>query len=332
MLGAMTDGDTRIEIDGPADATEADRIDRWLAARLANRPGSPDLSRNRVKALILEGRVSDGQRTISEPSEVVKPGRLYTILLPEPRAADPEPEAIDLAVVFEDRHLIVIDKPAGMVVHPAPGAEDGTLVNALLAHCGEGLSGIGGVRRPGIVHRIDKDTSGLLVVAKDDETHHGLTVQFAAHTVERTYRAVCWGVPRPGAGRIEGDIGRSPANRKKMAVVTRNGKHAVTHYRVDEAFGSASALVTCRLETGRTHQIRVHMTHLGHPLIGDPLYGSGRRKSAPDAFDIARGFQRQALHAGSLGFSHPVTGERLAFASDLPDDLKALIEALRRLG
>ncbi|WP_193182919.1 RluA family pseudouridine synthase [Nisaea sediminum] len=312
---------------GQSDET-TDRIDRWLAGRLAEMPDVPKLSRSRLKNLILDGRVSAGDATITDPSEAVKPGRTYRIQVPPPEPADPEPEAIALTVVYEDKDLIVVDKPAGMVVHPAPGSSDGTLVNALLAHCGGSLSGIGGVRRPGIVHRIDKDTSGLMVVAKSDEAHHGLVVQFAAHTIERLYRAVTRGVPTKRADRIEGAIGRSQRNRKKMAV-TSNGKPAVTHYKVIERFGTRAALVECRLETGRTHQIRVHMSHIGHPLIGDPLYGRGHKAGDPEA---VKAFRRQALHAAVIGFEHPVTKEWLRFESALPDDMEALLAGLRQSG
>ena len=313
--------------------TPSDRIDRWLSARLALLEDAPALSRSRIKGLIQAGRLSAGGETIANPSQPVKPSTAYTLTIPPPEDAVPEAEAIGLNIVFEDAHLLVVDKPAGLVVHPAPGNPDGTLVNALLAHCGDGLSGIGGVKRPGIVHRIDKDTSGLLVVAKTEEAHHGLVVQFAAHSLERRYRALVAGLPRPAEGRIEGDIGRSPTNRKKMAVVSRNGKAAVTHYTVLEAFGTAAALVECRLETGRTHQIRVHMTHIGHALIGDPLYGGGggkRVKELPEAVRNAiAAFPRQALHAAVLGFRHPVTGENHRFESPLPADLSTLVETLR---
>lgn len=303
-----------------------DRIDRWLAGRLAEMADVPKLSRSRLKNLILDGRVSAGEATIADPSEAVKPGQTYRIAVPTPEPADPEPEAISLTVIYEDDHLIVVDKPAGMVVHPAPGSTEGTLVNALLAHCGGSLSGIGGVRRPGIVHRIDKDTSGLMVVAKSDEAHHGLVVQFAAHTIDRLYRAITRGVPSKTVDRIEGPIGRSQRNRKKMAV-TAKGKAAVTHYKLLERFGTRAALVECRLETGRTHQIRVHMTHIGHPLIGDPLYGRGHKAGDPE---YVRGFARQALHAAVIGFEHPLTKERLRFESPLPADMEALLDGLRR--
>lgn len=303
-----------------------DRVDRWLAARLAEMPDAPKLSRSRLKNLILDGRVSAGDATITDPSGAVKPGQTYRIDVPPPEPAEPEPEAISLTVVYEDDDLIVVDKPAGMVVHPAPGSSEGTLVNALLAHCGNSLSGIGGVRRPGIVHRIDKDTSGLMVVAKRDEAHHGLVVQFAAHSIERLYRAVVRGIPPKPSGRIEGPIGRSARNRKKMAV-TSKGKPAVTHYKVLERFGERAALIQCQLETGRTHQIRVHMTHIGHPLIGDPVYGRGSRAGDPEE---VKTFGRQALHAAVLGFEHPISKEFLRFESPVPADMERLIVTLRQ--
>jgi 23S rRNA pseudouridine1911/1915/1917 synthase len=301
-----------------------ERLDRMLAAAL------PDLSRSRLKSLIAAGAVAEGGATIDDPSRRVKPGETYRVAVPEPAAAAPEPQAIPLAIVYEDDQIVVVDKPAGLVVHPAAGNPDGTLVNALLAHCGDSLSGIGGVMRPGIVHRLDKDTSGLMVVAKSDAAHQGLTAQFAGHRLARTYRAVVRGVPRPSHGTIDAPIGRSPRNRKKMAVVSR-GKAAVTHYAVDDVLaGGAAALVTCRLETGRTHQIRVHMAHLGHAVVGDPLYGGTPRGAGPAARAL-RDFPRQALHAAELAFTHPGTGAALSFTSSLPSDMKALIASLETI-
>ncbi len=307
----------------PADAAGA-RLDKWLAGAL------PELSRSRLKALIEDGAVSAGAKALRDPAQKVTAGQIIRVAIPAPLAALPEAQQMDLAVVFEDEHLIVVDKPAGLVVHPAAGNPDRTLVNALLAHCGPSLAGIGGVRRPGIVHRIDKDTSGLLVVAKDERTHVGLTEQFSAHDVERRYDALVWGVPRPAHGVITGNIGRSPHNRKKMAVVRRGGKTAETAYDTVAAFSTIAAHVQCRLKTGRTHQIRVHMTSKGHPLIGDPVYGRGRN-AGPSPRE-ARDFGRQALHASTLGFIHPVTGRKLSFESELPDDMCALIDALDGLG
>ncbi len=310
----------------PRDVGE--RLDRLLAEACA------DLSRTRVKALIEAGLVSaeDGT-TIVEPSYRVKLGQTFAIIVPEARPPIPEPQAIDLDVVYEDAHLIVIDKPAGMVVHPAPGNPDATLVNALIAHCGESLSGIGGVRRPGIVHRLDKDTSGLMVAAKTDAAHIGLARQFAAHRIARAYLAVVWGVPGPRAGEIEGNIGRNRRNRKKMAVVARGGKPALTRYRVLRVLAAgAASLVTCRPLTGRTHQIRVHMAARRHPLVGDRVYGrarSRRLKELPKAAqDALAGFKRHALHAYLIGFDHPITAKRITLKSNIPSDIKELIETL----
>ena len=301
------------------------RLDRWLADRL------PHLSRSRLKALIEEGAVAIDERTINAPAQRVKPGDHVRIVIPEAQPAEPAAEAIPLVIVHEDDALLVVDKPAGMVVHPAPGAPAGTLVNALLHHCGDSLSGIGGVKRPGIVHRIDKDTSGLLVVAKTDAAHQGLAAQLAEHRMTREYVAFVYGRPVPPAGRIEGAIGRHPVDRKRMAVVTRNGKAAVTHYATEALYRDPrgtviAARIRCRLETGRTHQVRVHMAHIGHPLIGDPVYG--RRRRGLRDIPPAGSFGRQALHAARLGFIHPATGESLQFSSPLPYDLKQLQDAL----
>ncbi len=301
------------------------RLDRWLANRL------PHVSRSRIKTLIEAGAASIDGRTINAPAHRVKSGDHVRIAIPEAQPAEPAAEAIPLVIVHEDDALLVVDKPAGMVVHPAPGAPAGTLVNALLHHCGDGLSGIGGVRRPGIVHRIDKDTSGLLVVAKSDAAHQGLAAQLAAHRMTREYVAFVHGHPMPPAGRIEGAIGRHPVDRKRMAVVTRNGKAAATRYATEALYRDAggaviAARVRCRLETGRTHQVRVHMAHIGHPLIGDPIYGRRRQGRRGTPFPAA--FGRQALHAARLGFVHPSTGESLQFSSPLPYDLKQLQDAL----
>ena len=301
------------------------------------------LSRSRLQTLILEGAVAaaDGT-TLEDPRLRLAPGTEIVVTLPAPAPIDAAPEAIPLEIVYEDDDLIVIDKPAGLVVHPAPGAPAGTLVNALLHHCGGSLSGIGGRLRPGIVHRIDKDTSGLLVVAKSDAAHHGLASQFAAHDLERRYLAVTHGAPdaaeprlahlrgiswEPGGVlRVEGNIGRHPGDRKRMAVLSGNGKAAVTRARVLERYAAdgGAALVECRLETGRTHQIRVHLTFAGHPLVGDAVYG--RRRGT----GLLAGFPRQALHAASLGFRHPGTGAEMRFESPLPADMAGLIDALRR--
>jgi 23S rRNA pseudouridine1911/1915/1917 synthase len=320
---------------GPA---PGERLDKALAAAV---PEALALSRSRLQALILEGAVAtvDGI-ALGDPRMRLAPGSEVVLTLPEPTPIAADPEPIPLDIVFEDADLIVIDKPAGLVVHPAPGARAGTLVNALLHHCGGSLSGIGGRLRPGIVHRIDKDTSGLLVVAKSDVAHRGLAAQFAAHDLERRYLAVAHGTPDPakprlahlagvtwepgGVLRIEGRIGRHPGDRKRMAVLSVDGKPAVTRTRVLERFAAGASLVECRLETGRTHQIRVHMAFAGHPLVGDSVYG--RRRAA----GVLAAFPRQALHAASLGFVHPVSGAAMRFDSALPGDLAALVAALRR--
>jgi 23S rRNA pseudouridine1911/1915/1917 synthase len=309
-------------------AAHGQRLDRALQQRL------PELSRSRLKQLILSGQVSDAgpdrANVIRDPARKVKSGQTFVVILPEPEDATPQAQAIPLDIRFEDAHLIVIDKPAGLVVHPAPGNPDGTLVNALLAHCGDSLAGIGGVRRPGIVHRLDKDTSGLIVAAKTEAAHRALSRDFAARRIARAYAAIVWGVPVPPAGEIVGNIGRSMSNRKKMAVVADSrGKPAVTRYRVEHAFADKAALIECRLMTGRTHQIRVHLSHRGHPLIGDPVYGG--RAGRAFSHSVAAAFPRQALHARHLGFSHPASGEYLAFDSDLPSDMAELLITLERL-
>jgi len=307
------------------------------------------LSRARIQALIEAGQVScegEIERSIKARPEV---GQVWQLVLPVAVENEALPENIPIEVVFEDEHLIVVNKPAGMVVHPAPGSETGTLVNALLYHCGDSLSGIGGVKRPGIVHRIDKDTSGLLVVAKSDAAHQGLAAQFADHSMEREYQAVCWGLPsamdprlagingvrfEPGnVVRISGNIARHKTDRKRMCVVQDAGKHAITRVRVEQAFGPSekpvAALVRCWLETGRTHQIRAHMSYVGHALVGDQTYG-GRRAIPKGALsgegsEALRDFPRQALHAATLGFVHPVTGESIRFKAELPEDMARLI-------
>lgn len=311
--------DLSINITLPATAS-GQRLDKALAEAL------PQYSRERLKTLVQGGRLGSDAGIIWDPAAKVKGGEALVLQVPAPRAADNEAQDIPLVIPFEDEHLLLVDKPAGLVVHPAAGNFDGTLVNALLHHCAGRLSGIGGVARPGIVHRIDKDTSGLLVVAKTDKAHEGLAAQFAAHAVERRYTAVVAGVPVPPAGRIEGALARSSANRQKMAIVKDGrGKHAVTHYRTVAAFVGA-AQVECRLETGRTHQIRVHMASIGHALLGDAAYGRTPGKLAPLLQEL--GFARQALHAATLGFVHPVTKEKLAFESPLPADMVALIGCL----
>jgi len=318
------------------DAAQAGhRLDRVLAGTLG------DLSRARIQQLLSEGRVTRDGATIKDANHRVKGGDIFQIFVPPAAEARPRGQDIPLDVVYEDKDLIVIEKPAGLVVHPAAGNPDGTLVNALIAHCGDSLMGIGGEARPGIVHRLDKDTSGLLVAAKTERAMTSLAKQFANHTIERAYNAVVWGVPRAPDGVIEGQIGRSPFDRKRMAVLRGGGKLARTRYRVLEIFGAdarpLASLIECRLETGRTHQIRVHLTHLGHPLIGDPTYGRARQAPRPKtteeevAFATAAGFPRQALHAFVLGFQHPSLHKTMRFESPWPSDFAGLVEALRGL-
>ncbi len=298
---------------------KAGRLDKVLA-------DATQLSRERVKALISAGDVEIDGKTASSPSAKVQVGSSFLVHITPPDNPQALPQDIPITVVYEDEHLIVVDKPAGMVVHPAAGNPDGTLVNALLHHCRGQLSGIGGVARPGIVHRIDKDTSGLLVVAKSDKAHEGLARQFADHSIERRYLAVCNGHPNPPSGTISTRIGRSDANRKKMAVLSpesSRGKHAVTHYHTLERLDGC-ALVECRLETGRTHQVRVHLASIGNALLGDPAYGRPNAKICPVLKKL--GFERQALHAANLGFAHPVGGNFLRFSSELPADMRELID------
>ncbi|WP_172328336.1 pseudouridine synthase [Mangrovicoccus sp. HB161399] len=327
-----------IQADPPA------RLDKALARDV---PAEESLSRSRLAKLIAEGAVSRGGEVLDDAKAKVAEGDVIEIVLGPAEEIDAKPEPIPLDIVCEDADLIVVNKPVGMVVHPAPGTPSGTLVNALMHHCADTLSGIGGALRPGIVHRIDKDTSGLLVVAKSDRAHHGLAEQFAAHTVEREYRAVVHGVPDAGDPRLRGlrgismepggviriatELGRHRTDRQRQAVMWANGRRAVTRARVEEDFGAAS-LVTCWLETGRTHQIRVHMSYAGHALLGDDTYGGRRKlpKAMPDAArSFAQDFPRQALHAATLGFDHPVTGEHLSFDAPLPQDMEDLLEALR---
>ena len=294
------------------------RLDRALADAV------PALSRERLKALIVEGQVSGPSGPARDPSRKAIADSVFSITVPAPTPAANAPQAIDLTVVHEDEHLIVIDKPAGLVVHPAAGNLDGTLVNALLHHCGGSLSGIGGVVRPGIVHRIDKDTSGLMVATKTDRAHEGLARQFKDHSIDRRYRAIVSGRPNPAEGVINAPLARSAANRKKIAIV-ENGRRAVTHYRTIRPLRDA-ALIECRLETGRTHQVRVHMTSIGHGLLGDPVYG--RTKPVHRAVLETLNFRRQALHAAHLWFIHPVTSAALAFDSEMPADMQELFTQL----
>ncbi|SMF60502.1 RluA family pseudouridine synthase [Allosphingosinicella indica] len=297
------------------------RLDRALASAI------PTLSRERLKALISSGQVAGpGGAAVRDPATKVREGSDYAISVPAPAPAHNEAQDIALEIVFEDEHLLIVDKPAGMVVHPAAGNLDGTLVNALLHHCAGRLSGIGGVARPGIVHRIDKDTSGLLVVAKTDVAHEGLAAQFKRHSIDRRYKAIVAGVPLPRSGTIDAPLARSASNRKKIAITGEGqGRRAVTHYRVETVLRDA-ALVECRLETGRTHQVRVHMTSIGHPLLGDPVYGSTRK--AHRAVLETLGFRRQALHAAKLEFIHPVSKRNLSFESAVPSDMQELFTAL----
>jgi 23S rRNA pseudouridine1911/1915/1917 synthase len=297
------------------------RLDRALVDAI------PDLSRARIQALISQGALRINGLPVADPSSTRFSGQPFELAVPPPRPDHAQAQDMPLDIRFEDEHLIIVNKPAGLVVHPAAGHADGTLVNALLHHCRGRLSGIGGVERPGIVHRIDRDTSGLLVVAKSDKAHEGLARLFASHDIERRYLAVVVGQPAPPAGIIRTQIGRSTTDRKKMAVLPEGkGKHAVTRFRMLEVLRRA-ALVECRLETGRTHQVRVHMAHIGHPLIGDATYNIRQNafKFGPDQSY----FSRQALHATSLGFIHPVTGEQLGFECSLPEDIQALLSELR---
>ncbi|OWU84284.1 pseudouridine synthase [Oceanicola sp. 22II-s10i] len=330
----------RIAADPPA------RLDKALARDV---PEEAVLSRTRLARLIAEGAVLVNGTPVTESKAVVAEGDLVQITLEEAAETEMAAEDIPLDIRYEDEDLIVLLKPAGMVVHPAPGAPRGTLVNALLAHCGDQLIGVGGEKRPGIVHRIDKDTSGLLVVAKSDRAHQGLSAQFAAHTAERAYLAVCHGVPDAGDPRLRGmrgasfepggvlkittQLGRHRTDRQKQAVCWAGGRHAVTRVRVEEAFSDAAALVECRLETGRTHQIRVHLAYCGHGLVGDPVYGGDRRLSAKligqTAAEAAARFPRQALHAAVLGFVHPASGDALRFEAPMPADMRVLVSTLR---
>jgi 23S rRNA pseudouridine1911/1915/1917 synthase len=303
------------------------RLDRWLTAQL------PDLTRSRLKALIEAGNLTVAGATITDPSHRVKPGQRFRLAIPPPVAAIPAAQEIPLTVVYEDDAVIVIDKLAGMVVHPAPGNPDRTLVNALLAHCGADLTGIGGVARPGIVHRLDKDTSGLLLAAKTAQAHAKLVADFAGRRVSRIYHALVWGVPSRPSGTIEANIGRHPKDRKRMAVRRDGGRAAITHYRVLRAFAGMASLVECRLATGRTHQIRVHMAELGHPLLGDPVYAGRKRGRAlpPALLRAAETLARQALHAVEISFDHPARPARIRLTSGYPSDFKVLLTVLETL-
>jgi 23S rRNA pseudouridine1911/1915/1917 synthase len=339
----------------PAPEDHGLRLDKFLARHL------PALSRSRLQALILQGQVACGAEKADDAARKVRAGETWRVTVPPVESSPMEAQAMALEIVYEDEDVLVLNKPAGLTVHPAPGHPDKTLVNALLAHCGGSLSGIGGVARPGIVHRIDKDTSGLMAVAKHDAAHASLSEQLQSRTMKRVYLALAWGTPKPPQGTIKAPIGRNPKNRKKMAVVKKGGKAAITHYKLlpleggglrrGSIFrsskdphptlplaGGGISLVECRLETGRTHQIRVHMAHIGHPLVGDPAYGATTKsklaaKDAKSLSDEARAallrFNRQALHAKSLAFVHPASGEAMEFSSEMPDDMRALIAALQ---
>jgi 23S rRNA pseudouridine1911/1915/1917 synthase len=312
-----------------ATAHAGERIDRFLADALGT------LSRSRVKALIEEGRLRVEGGLVTQPAEPVRAGVTYTLDVPAPIAANPQPQAIPFPILYEDADLIVLDKPAGLVVHPAPGNLDGTLVNALLAHCGPGFTGIGAERRPGIVHRLDKDTSGVMVVAKTQLANDGLTAAFAARDLDRAYLAVVWGLPEPLTGEIEGAIGRDKRDRKRMAVVDRGGKFALTRYRIMRAWQTRVALVECRLATGRTHQIRVHFAARGNPVVGDPLYlrripAIAKAVNQPLRSQLLD-FPRQALHAASLAFKHPRTGRPLTFEAAVPVDMQRLLQDIESI-
>lgn len=316
----MERGFTILPVD--IDASQVgERFDRAIANAV------PSLSRERVQALLAQGHVVvTGSSTVPRGSARVGSPLRLSITLPPPESAEAQPQAMDLVIAYEDEHLVIVDKPAGMVVHPANGNPDGTLVNALLHHCAGQLSGIGGVARPGIVHRIDKDTSGLLVVAKTDKAHEGLARQFFDHSIERLYQAIVHGHPAPPSGKVDAPLARSTTDRKKIAVVREGqGRRAVTHFRTVEPL-SGAALVECKLETGRTHQVRVHMTYIGHPLLGDPVYGRSHNRHAATLKSL--GFARQALHAARLGFIHPVTGATVRCDSPLPADMQELFTRL----
>jgi len=303
------------------------RLDKFLSAKM------PDFSRSRLQKLIAEGFVECEDVVIADNSYKVKTGDSYQVTIPPAQEAEPEPQDIKLNIVYEDDDVIVVNKVAGMTVHPAPGAYDGTLVNALLFHCKDNLSGIGGIKRPGIVHRIDKETSGLLVIAKNDIAHHFLSEQFAEHSVERTYIAVVYGILPNLNGRIEGNIIRSKFDRKKMSITSTGGKYAVTNYKTLEIFSKAASLVQCNLETGRTHQIRVHLSSLGNALIGDKVYVKNKKTEIPlpsEVKNYVNSFPRQALHAKTLGFVHPRSKEFMQFDSDLPNDMAELIVKLKQ--
>ena len=328
--------------------SKADRLDRWLAGHLAESsamvsdaeetgksplPLGTSLSRSRLKNMILDGDVTVNEAPQRDPSASVRGGDAICLTIPPPAAATPQAQDIPLEILYEDDHIIVINKPVGLVTHPAPGTPDGTLVNALIAHCGDSLTGIGGERRPGIVHRLDKDTSGVMMAAKTAKAHQVLTDMFAAHDLDRVYTAIVWGLPQQRQMTIDAPIGRSSRDRKKMTI-TEKGRHAITHLDFTRSLPPLASVAECRLETGRTHQIRVHMAHIGHGIIGDPHYGRPMRSGQmPDnalraALADLRAFKRQALHASLLGFAHPITGEEMHFTTPIPQDMQDLLTGL----
>lgn len=298
------------------------RLDKWLVSQL------PEMSRAQLQRLIAEEQVTVNGEVYASASGKLKQGDQLLVRIPEAKPSELEPVDLQLDILFEDEHLAVINKPAGLTVHPAPGESGPTLVHGILHHCGDSLSGIGGVQRPGIVHRLDKDTSGAILIAKHDAAHQHLAAQLQDRSLSRTYHALVYGMPQPLEGVIEGDIGRHPKNRKKMAVVEKNGKPARTHYKVLELFGTEIALVECKLETGRTHQIRVHLTHIGNGLLGDPAYGKPRKLVSPELQERVKSFKRQALHAVKLAFLHPISGERVQCEAPYAPEVEALLGAL----
>lgn len=303
------------------------RLDSFLSKNL-------NLSRARVQSLLAEGHISSPKLPKLSAALKIKNDQIFQVVIPQAAPADPMPQKIDLEILYEDEHLLVIEKPSGLVIHPAPGNQDMTLVNALLHHCQGSLSGIGGVKRPGIVHRLDKDTSGLMVVAKNDDTHQDLTRQFSERSIERAYYALIWGIPRPSAGKIEGDIGRHPKNRQKMAIVEKNGRYALTYYKTLQMLGNWASLIECKLATGRTHQIRVHMSSIGHPIIGDPVYGGSKFPKHFSNEEVKQEMMQhkgQLLHAYKLGFIHPLNKKNLFFESKLPSFFENTIKLLSNL-
>lgn len=299
------------------------RLDIFITNNIEN------LSRSRAKFLIQYGNVSVEKKKITDPNYRVKNGSFTEVLIPEPKPSSLIPQEIPLNIIFEDKHIIVLNKDAGMVVHPAAGNQNNTLVNALISHCGETLLGIGAEKRPGIVHRLDKDTSGIMIVAKTEIAHINLSKQFFSHSIERIYEAIIWGCPKESNGTITTQIGRKPTDRKKMSVVKKRGRNAITHYKTKEIFGKIASLIQCRLDTGRTHQIRVHMNYIGHSLLGDPLYGRDRRKIPDHLSNFLNNFNRQALHSSKIKFQHPETNSEMEFSANLPEDFLNLYKTLK---